>query len=113
MMFHASQCILGWRISLDLLACCALQLAGYGDTYGEDVVMETFQAYLRDLDRNAGQLQPTDANISQFLDFFLQHHEGGVPSGTDLDEDAEPQGDSMQSFHSHLADSCEFHSLPH
>ncbi len=98
-----------WHCAFPL---CDAQLAGYGDTYGEDVVMETFQAYLRDLDRNAGQLKPTDANISQFLDFFLQHHEGGMPSGTDLDEDVNPQGDPIWSLDSQLTDGLLFLTSP-
>ncbi len=70
---------------------------GYGETFGEDVVAETFQNFLRYRDRNESQVTATDVNISDFLDFFLQQHEGGVLGDTDDEDDPEPQG--LLSFH--------------
>lgn len=65
---------------------------GYGETFGEDVVAETFQNFLISRDRNESQVTATDVNISDFLDFFLQQHEGGVLGDTDDEDDPEPQG---------------------
>ena len=65
---------------------------GYGETFGEDVVAETFQNFLMSRDRNESQVTATDVNISDFLDFFLQQHEGAVLGDTDDEDDPEPQG---------------------
>ena len=56
-------------------------LAGYGETYGQERVLETFQTFLAAMDQNASQLKLTDANIGQFLNFFLEQHEGGMARG--------------------------------
>ncbi|CAL8468018.1 g7557 [Coccomyxa elongata] len=64
---------------------------GYGENFGEDVVAETFQNFLLYRDRNESQVTATDVNISDFLDFFLQQHEGGVLGDTDDEDDPEPQ----------------------
>lgn len=70
-------------------------LTGYGEKYSKDIVLETFQTYLMASDRNASQLKPTDANITQFMDFFLEQHEGAMPSGTDLEDEPEPEGPAL------------------
>ena len=44
------------------------------------------------MDQNASQLKLTDANIGQFLNFFLEQHEGGMPSELDLEDNSEPEG---------------------
>ena len=70
-------------------------LAGYGETYGQARVLETLQTFLAAIDQNASQLKLTDANIGQFLNFFLEQHEGGMPSEMDMDEPSEPDGTSL------------------
>ena len=72
-------------------------LAGYGDTYGTELVLDTFQTFLAANDQNASQLNVTDANIGHFLSFFLEQHEGGIPSEVDMDENSEPEG--VHPFH--------------
>ena len=67
-------------------------LAGYGETYGKERVLETFQTFLAAKDQNASQLKLTDANIGEFLNFFLEQHEGGMPSELDMEEDSTPEG---------------------
>ena len=67
-------------------------LAGYGETYGQERVLETFQTFLAAMDQNASQLKLTDANIGQFLNFFLEQHEGGMPSELDMEDNSEPEG---------------------
>lgn len=70
-------------------------LAGYGETYGQARVLETFQTFLAAMDQNASQLKLTDAKIGEFLNFFLEQHEGGMPSELDMEENSEPDGTSL------------------
>ena len=66
--------------------------AGYGETYGQEKILRTFEAFLVAMDRNASQLKLTDVTATQFLNFFLEQHEGGVPSEPDVDDNSEPEG---------------------
>ena len=63
---------------------------GYGETVGEDAVVETFQAFLRCRDKNESKLSAADEN--DFLHFFLDQHEGVVPGESEDEDDPEPQG---------------------
>ncbi len=60
--------------------------------HGEQAVSETFQMFLLTLDKNPDQLKPSEANVGQFLDFYLEQHEGAVPSEPDLEDDPESEG---------------------
>ena len=63
--------------------------------HGEQAVLDTFQMFLLALDKNPGQLEPTEANVGQFLDFYLEQHEGAVPSEPDLEDDPESDGENL------------------
>ena len=67
-------------------------LAGYGETYGQEKILRTFEAFLVAMDRNASHLKLTDVTATQFLNFFLEQHEGGVPSEPEVDDKSEPEG---------------------
>ena len=49
--------------------------------------MHIFEAFLARTDQNPSQLKATDQNVSQFLDFFLEHHEGAALGDTDVEAD--------------------------
>ena len=54
-------------------------------------MVQLFEAFLATTDQNPSQLKPTDQNVSQFLDFFLEQHEGAALGDTDVDaDDSEP-----------------------
>lgn len=65
---------------------------GYGETVGEDAVAKTFQNFLISRDENESQVKATDENLSDFLDFFLQEHEGGALGDTEEESDQQAQG---------------------
>lgn len=79
---------------------------GYLETAGEDVVNTIFQSFLQAQDKTEGQVKATDANVSQFLEFFLEQYEGGVLADTEDEDTSDLQGEAIFPIIVHTCPCC-------